>query len=262
MTAGRVCLPAVPALARDALAGRAGPARLAGRAGSARAVAAAAAWLYLYCALWLTTYAALTTFVFGWTPVVITGGSMRPHILPGDVVMVGDLERPAGAGAVLTFRAPAADGLVTHRVVEVLPEGYRTRGDANGVDDSAVVAPGDVVGSGRLLIPLLGRPLAWLSAGAVLPAAGWLLGTVLAVVVVRRHTAAARVPATGPGVHQPGSAPADAEPTGLDPAAVAGHGGRDGGRPGTRARDVLPKRAVAHARLPALASVSRGGAHG
>jgi len=156
------------------------------RGAGGRGAAEALAWLYLYSVVWLVAYAVLATLVFGWRPVVITGGSMGPRILPGDLVMVADLQDRAGLATVLTFRRPGGE-LVTHRVTQVLPEGYRTRGDANATEDSDVVPSDHVFGVGRLLIPLLGRPLYWLRSGALVPLALWLLASVAAVLMVSRR---------------------------------------------------------------------------
>jgi signal peptidase I len=164
------------------------------RASDARSVLEALAWLYLYSVLWLTAYAVLTVLAFGWSPVVITGGSMRPHIAAGDLVMVAPVEQQIGKGTVVTYRQPGRDRLVTHRVTEVLPEGYRTRGDANAVEDSDVVAPAQVKGAGRLLIPFLGRPFVWLREGAFVPFGAWaVLSCSAMAVAVRRRPEEPRV---------------------------------------------------------------------
>jgi signal peptidase I len=161
--------------------GRFSPARA--RSGL-HAGATAVAWLYLYALLWLGAYTVLSTLVFGWTPVLITGGSMRPGISPGDLVMLAEVEGPAGRGAVLTFRAADRDGaVVTHRVEAVLPEGYRTRGDANATADPQLVDHADVVGVGRLLVPALGRTVLWVNEGEWLPLAAWVAGTSVALVL-------------------------------------------------------------------------------
>jgi len=159
---------------------------LLARGVAARGAAEALAWLYLYSVVWLVAYAVLATLVFGWRPVVITGGSMGPRILAGDLVMAADVEGRAGVASVLTFRTPH-DGMITHRVTQVLPEGYRTKGDANAVEDAEIVREDDVFGAGRLLIPLLGRPLFWLRSGALVPFVLWLLVSVAAVLVVSRR---------------------------------------------------------------------------
>lgn len=101
------------------------------------------------------------------TRVVLTSGSMAPSIMPGDVVLSAPVAAPVEPGTVLVFEDPhRSGGLVTHRVVEALPEGsYRTKGDANTDADSALVTQDMVVGRGTLLVPVVGMPAAWMQQG-------------------------------------------------------------------------------------------------
>lgn len=132
-----------------------------GRLGATAAwIASAGAW----SVVWLLMAVLVPSVALGWVPVVVTSGSMGPTIAPGDVVL-SDPSAAVATGDVVTVRRPR--GLVTHRVVEVGAEGLRTRGDANRVDDSGWVSTTEVVGRGRLLVPMVGLPLAW--TGDVLP---------------------------------------------------------------------------------------------
>ena len=70
--------------------------------------------------------------IVGYTPVVITSGSMEPSIRPGDVVLLrepgGD---PPAPPSVVTFASGSGE-LITHRVIDTLPdESFVTKGDAN-----------------------------------------------------------------------------------------------------------------------------------
>jgi len=113
--------------------------------------------------LWAVAY----PVVRGWSPTVITSGSMEPSIGVGDVLVAGPVEADRLLpGAVIVFDHPSGSGFVSHRLVEVLPTGeYRTWGDANRLMDSTPVRPDQVRGIGRLVVPLVGRPIAWASAG-------------------------------------------------------------------------------------------------
>lgn len=131
--------------------------------------------------LWAVAYPVMR----GWSPTVITSGSMRPSIEIGDVLVAGPVEADRLVpGSVIVFDNPAGSGFVSHRLVEVLPTGdYRTWGDANESADSTPVAPDHVRGIGRLVVPLIGRPIAWAAAGqtaSVLLGALVLLGFVVA----------------------------------------------------------------------------------
>lgn len=143
---------------------------------------------YLWLLCWLVVSVAVPVLAIGWEPVLITSGSMGPTISPGDVVLLGEPPAPGDdllqPGTVITFRDPGdPDALITHRIDETREDGlYRTRGDANGRPDSAPVAPDDIVGVGRMLVPLIGLPVLWLRTDTV----SFLLfvtGTLAAVVV-------------------------------------------------------------------------------
>ncbi len=112
--------------------------------------------------VWLLAWATIPALL-GWKPLAITSGSMEPAIRSGDVVVAAPhTGEGLGPGTVIVFQDPTGVGLVTHRIVDVAPTGeYITGGDANGPNDSTPVRPGQVVGVGRLLVPLVGNPLVW-----------------------------------------------------------------------------------------------------
>ncbi|GAB2445935.1 hypothetical protein GCM10027062_28700 [Nocardioides hungaricus] len=114
---------------------------------------------------------------------VMTGDSMagdRPDsVARGTVVFeravpVGDLR----VGDVITYRPPPSagrDGIVTHRIVEITPQGIRTQGDARPAPDPWVFEPqGPVVPRVVFALPYVGYaylvladPLLWLLAAGV-----------------------------------------------------------------------------------------------
>lgn len=144
--------------------------------------------LYLWVVLWLLLAVLVPSIGLGWRPVVITSGSMAPLIRPGDVVLSAEAVA-VEPGQVITYEDPARDGtLTTHRIVSVDDDGsIRTQGDANPTPDSTVVPPENVLGRGRLLVPLVGLPLLWLSGGAVLFGL-WVVVTAVSVAVVAGAT--------------------------------------------------------------------------
>jgi signal peptidase I len=144
------------------------------------------ATVYLYAWLSLLAWAALPVSVLGLEAVVVTSGSMAPHIRAGDVVLLGSAQTPPAVGTVITFRDRTRAGtLVTHRVASRHGDGsVTTRGDANRQPDPSPVAPGDVVGQGRLLVPHLGLPLVWLRGGELAALVAW-AAAMLAAVVIR-----------------------------------------------------------------------------
>jgi signal peptidase len=117
-----------------------------------------------------TTLLVLTAFsdsgrprLFGLEMFVVTSGSMRPSIEPGDVVMVNTGTNHHRVGDVITFRPLDESTLyVTHRVVEVsgrngVTTEYLTKGDANPDRDFEPVVANQVVGSVSAVFPFVGR---------------------------------------------------------------------------------------------------------
>lgn len=129
------------------------------------------AWIHVYLVAFLGGWVLVVTLVTGWEPIVVTSGSMQPTLRPGDVLMIDD--HPAdfvGQRTVVTY-ADSDGELVTHRVFEVLRgQGeYITKGDANPTPDTDRIAPGEVVGVGRLVVPLVGLALVWGLQGNLAP---------------------------------------------------------------------------------------------
>ena len=149
-----------------------------------------AAWFYLSVIAFLLGWVVLVWALMGWSPTVVSTGSMQPSINAGDVVMTeaADPDTVFDEGTVVTFEDPLRDGeLVTHRVVAINDDGtYRTRGDGNDVSDSTSLEPEAVVGVGRLLIPSVALPRVWFDQGRLFVLGAWLALTVLAMVGATR----------------------------------------------------------------------------
>lgn len=86
-------------------------------------------------------------------PLIVLTDSMFPEIESGDLIICRTAEpEDIAAGEVIAFFDPAGNGssIVTHRVVEVTREdgapAFKTKGDANNVEDSALVPAGNLVG--------------------------------------------------------------------------------------------------------------------
>lgn len=152
---------------------------------TAHTLVAAASLGYLAAAAWLLWWVLLAAVVPAWTPVVITSGSMAPSIRTGDVVVAADVARSdLDVGAVIVF-GDRSGALTTHRIASVGDDGtYRTKGDANVVEDSAGVAPDHVVGRGRLLVPAVGWPLVWFGQRRWIPLGAWAVASVAACCAV------------------------------------------------------------------------------
>jgi len=94
--------------------------------------------------------------VFGCYAMIVTTGSMEPALPTGAMVIVRE-QKDYGVGDIVSFRQ--GDAVVTHRVIEKTPEGYRTAGDANNTPDSAEVPANAVLGRVVLCLPRAGSLL-------------------------------------------------------------------------------------------------------
>ena len=101
--------------------------------------------------------------VMGWTPMVVLSGSMEPTLPLGSVAMVEPRAATSiVAGDLLTFHHPERPGtLVTHRVTEAtrLDNGlvsFKTKGDANNVEDKWAIMSPQVVGTVKFDVPYAG----------------------------------------------------------------------------------------------------------
>jgi signal peptidase I len=117
----------------------------------------------------LSLWIAFPWAFLGWSPTLVTSGSMEPLVAPGDVVMLREVSaEELTPNSVVLYDRPET-GRVLHRILEQLPDGtYRTGGDANSVPDSTPVALEDIEGAAVLAVPWIGRPSLWLHEGRTL----------------------------------------------------------------------------------------------
>lgn len=90
---------------------------------------------------------------------IVLSGSMSPTFKTGSIIFVK--ETPATeiqVDDIITYAGHDGGATTTHRVIEVLnnPLQFRTRGDANNMDDPIPVPAQNVRGVVRLSIPLIG----------------------------------------------------------------------------------------------------------
>ena len=116
--------------------------------------------------------AAIPTFL-GMDSFVIDGGSMRPAVPAGSLVVASRVDPAAvQAGEIVTFRHSTAPSTpVTHRVVKVLREAngtvnLMTKGDANATADPEVVATDLPVSRMVFSVPWAGYVLEFSRTGA------------------------------------------------------------------------------------------------
>lgn len=97
----------------------------------------------------------------------VASGSMTPTYPVNSLVIVRDVDpETIETGDVITFVMNEDGMLVTHRVVSVdaNEKTFRTKGDANNVEDAEPVIWGNVVGKVMFGIPAVGGPFAVMTA--------------------------------------------------------------------------------------------------
>ncbi|MFD9219748.1 signal peptidase I [Streptomyces sp. NPDC060064] len=118
----------------------------------------------LVAAAGLLLWAHLPPLVLHWQSTLVVGGSMRPRLPPGDVVLYQPVHgRTLKRGQVVLFRDPARPSrLVVHRIHKVMTDGkIITHGDANHHTDSTPVPRSSLLGLARVCVPSIGLPLVW-----------------------------------------------------------------------------------------------------
>jgi len=86
--------------------------------------------------------------VGGFLPLIVLTDSMYPVIQSGDLVFCHTAEpEEIQVGDVIAFFDPAGNGssIVTHRVMEITEDGFRTKGDNNNTEDRLTVRPEKLV---------------------------------------------------------------------------------------------------------------------
>lgn len=144
-------------------------------------------WTFANLTFLLGAWVLLGWVLAGWSPVVVTSDSMRPTLDAGDVVLIAE-DTTIGQRDVIVYERD--DGLIAHRVFAVEDDYFITKGDANAGPDTDPVTSDDVVGTARLVVPLVGLPVVWAQTGQWLPFAAWALltgaGIVYSAIAVER----------------------------------------------------------------------------
>lgn len=102
--------------------------------------------------------------VFGFHVYTVLSGSMEPNYHVGSLVYVKEASvDELKEGDVITFMLKSESDIATHRIVEVVPDEkdpgvirYRTKGDANNVEDATLTRYENVIGKVVFTIPYMG----------------------------------------------------------------------------------------------------------
>ena len=95
--------------------------------------------------------------VFGFTPLVVTTGSMEETIGAGDVIIIKE-QQSYELGEIVSFR-DSYENIVTHRIVGRNSGGFITKGDANNAEDDELLQADKIIGKVVLNIPKMGEIL-------------------------------------------------------------------------------------------------------
>ncbi len=85
---------------------------------------------------------------------VVVSGSMEPALYRGDVVIISALDE-IGSNDIVVFKKNSE--IIVHRVVELRPDGFKTKGDKNPLADYSIVKKQDVLGKAVFVIPKIGH---------------------------------------------------------------------------------------------------------
>lgn len=107
----------------------------------------------------------------GFQVFTVLSGSMEPVYSPGDLIYVKEIApEDIHPGTILTFMVNE-NTVATHRVVGEVPSEtepdlvrYRTKGDANDMEDGTLVHPKNIIGTPVLCVPKLGYVASYISA--------------------------------------------------------------------------------------------------
>jgi signal peptidase len=108
--------------------------------------------------------------VAGYTPMIVKTGSMSPEFEEGDLILIRTCDPSSlKVGDIITFHTIIQNeyALNTHRIVEINENAgvrsYVTKGDANEISDTHVIADGDIVGKYVAKVPKIGKVMDVLS---------------------------------------------------------------------------------------------------
>lgn len=117
--------------------------------------------LLLTCNLYFIAARAITgehSTLLGYSTAIVISGSMSPAIEVDDMVVI-HREDAYSRGDIITYKDGAS--LVTHRIHEIMEDGYITKGDANNTADGTI-SPDSVVGRVVTVIPKVGKLISFL----------------------------------------------------------------------------------------------------
>jgi len=130
----------------------------------------------------ISLISANTDLLSGMKSFVVISGSMEPDIPTGSIIYTVVKDYYA-VNDVIAFNQKSR--VITHRIVGIETVGdeifYRTKGDANDIEDSQLISKNEIVGETITVVPLMGKIImafktpTGFAAGIVLPAIVYIL---------------------------------------------------------------------------------------
>jgi signal peptidase len=116
----------------------------------------------------------------GIQPFVVESGSMEPEIHVGSVCFVNTKVKyeDIKVNDIIAFKTKTGMR-VTHRVIDILPEGFETKGDANASKDGPKITQEDYMGKTIFSIPKIGFAVKELQKPT-----GMIIGGILVIIFV------------------------------------------------------------------------------
>lgn len=113
----------------------------------------------------ICTVTVAAVFLIFYRPVSLAGdtryepvytGSMEPAIPVGGIVIIKPVNpETLREGDIICFQLSESTS-VTHRIINVTDEGFKTKGDANEDPDQGIVEKEDIIGKVIFIIPFIG----------------------------------------------------------------------------------------------------------
>ena len=96
-------------------------------------------------------------YIIGIEPSVVQSGSMEPQIETGSVCFINKLTKyeDIKENDVIAFKLPTGVG-VTHRVIKITNDGFKTKGDNNDTEDLMIITKDNYIGKNIFSIPKVG----------------------------------------------------------------------------------------------------------
>ena len=85
------------------------------------------------------------TTINGYASLKVVSGSMEPTISVGDMIIINTKVDEYKKEDIITFK-DAKGSYVTHRIIEIIDEGYVTKGDNNDSIDQGYITDKDIIG--------------------------------------------------------------------------------------------------------------------